>query len=769
MNKFLILLVAGLLLSVTGVIGVDILEYDLTSGTHGGLQPGNAGQDRIATPYICHNETLSTLFLVSRGLVSPTMNFIGYYMNQTPGGEPQVNISSKKIITAANVSTLGDGDFFQFNVSGACTNGETIYYVIEAETIDGTGASITYTTPASGAGNSCIYDAGSWSCVHGWQLYVQIYYDASFLPPDNFTITMSVPIVFNATVDGVNYSTASGTITTALLVNDTTPYDITITNGEYFPKFFPAYNVTVQLSTSLYQAEVYLAAFEKITGDPLSGNFSRNGTNVTGKQNISAGTYNFSFINASYYQMDILYVVPPLFNGTINITGVFDTIVTLAAHNAFTGMSLSNVSGWAFNAAEGYNESFTTAAAPATMNLITGFWNIYLESPDYSISAANYKTRNTTPATELFNFSLYSSNSVLSYIYSEDTGLPIVTNISVTFTGNASETTYYTATGSLLVENLTDGLYTVKFQGGNYTLKSYLITVADRSFQTLNAYLSQSTENVILAFLDYDSGATLEGVGLTMYRLINASWTVVQAKESDISGRVQLQYTPIIKYRFDAVLSGYTTNIFYLDPVIFDSYNVRLNKITTLQDDIDYLGVSISYYPTLFYINRSNSLTWIISSPSGVIEDYNLSITYPGGSGAYSGVNAIGEQFVHPFNITGATMTDRVNITYCYDITLGSDRCFSFAYAIIGVYGNLTFMSNRDNTYGLGLFERILLATLAVLIVAGFLTFLAGPIIGFAVGLLIFGYMSYIGFVSLWAILPSLLVGFVILSRRSSQ
>jgi len=40
-------------------------------------------------------------------------------------------------------------------------------------------------------------------------------------------------------------------------------------------------------------------------------------------------------------------------------------------------------------------------------------------------------------------------------------------------------------TGIFFIDNLQDGAYNIKFSGGNYTLKSYDVTVADRSTQTL--------------------------------------------------------------------------------------------------------------------------------------------------------------------------------------------------------------------------------------------------------------------------------------------
>jgi hypothetical protein len=75
-------------------------------------------------------------------------------------------------------------------------------------------------------------------------------------------------------------------------------------------------------------------------------------------------------------------------------------------------------------------------------------------------------------------------------------------------------------------------------------------------------------------------------------------------------------------------------------------------------------------------------------------------------------------------------------------------------------------LANKNGTYGLGVFERILIITIAVLFVAGTIFIYGGVIPGLLVTLLIYGFSLSTGFVTIWMILPSLFIGFIIIATR---
>ena len=577
---------------------------------------------------------------------------------------------------------------------------------------------------------------------------------------------------FNATVNGTYYNTTNGTITTNILDNSTDLISITVRANNYFNKEYLSQAVTSNLEAKLTQAELTLQGLRKILNTSITGNFTINGTPIPGNNlNIKAGTYEVTFNSSGWFDKSENITITPLYNGTKNITGIYDTLLNITVLNAYTSNPLENFTGWVYDNVTGYNESYTVNSYEGFIGLIKNRnYSIYATNPSYAIdSSLNYKYDIWNNTYYNISFSLYTNNSIYIKIYDENTGILITgTNISIIVTGNASEITYTTTNGLKYLDNLEDGVYSIKFTGGNYTLKTYTVTVADRSTQNLNAYLSTSEETVILTVRDSDTSAVIPGSSVTMYKLINASWVVTESKNTDITGRTQFTYIPGIQYKFFISKSGYDDKIFYLDPIIFDSYNINLDKVTSLSQDQNYLGINIQYYPTKFYDNQTNNFTWIVQSPDGVLQNYNMSISYPGGNNYQNGVNANGEEFTHSFNLSGLTVQTRINLTYCYKTSIGTNsRCYSFSYSIIGVYEDNSFTAMKDNSYGLSLLTRIIIASMIVIIVAGIFSFLSNGLIGGVIGLFLFGFLAYIDFIPLYSVLLSLVIGVIFIIWRS--
>lgn len=467
-----------------------------------------------------------------------------------------------------------------------------------------------------------------------------------------------------------------------------------------------------------------------------------------------------------YYDLNFQESITAQENITDTITGVYDSLINITAINGYTGANITNYTLNSSNTTEAYTATDTTSTGSLLVPAVQGIQLLLL------IDATGYAYENTniTPSssTETYQFELYSNNSISINIFDEDSGLLITENISITVTGNASEDLYSTTNGTYFLENLTDGNYTFKFQGGNYTLRTYTITVADRSHQTLNAFLVLDAETVTFNFLDDATAASLEGVTTTMSRLINGTWTVVATKESDITGRAQFTYTPTVQYCLASSLTNYDTREYCFDPIIFESYNVRLYRSATLDEDQDYTGVTITWNPHL-YTNATDSFRIIFGSPQGLLNNYAYTLTWPGNTSTENGTTAFGQEFNLTINLTNAVTGDRVNLTYFYNTSIGIQRNFSYSYLIDGTYANQTFAANQDNTYGLGLITRILITIIIAIIIAGAATIAGGPLAGGLAGLLVFGYFTTIGFMPWWAASISFLVGTIILMGRSGS
>jgi hypothetical protein len=371
----------------------------------------------------------------------------------------------------------------------------------------------------------------------------------------------------------------------------------------------------------------------------------------------------------------------------------------------------------------------------------------------------------------IYNLSL--SNSIDIDIFSTN-GSSIYENITITLSGSTTQNTTYTTTGTFLFTGLGADSYSLTFSGTNWTTTYYVVTVSGGSVGTLNAYLapiaSTGNNSVVFSIADYDnSGQAIVGATATMSQNVNGTLTLIQSKTSDITGRVLFTYTSNTLYAFSITATGYQGLSFTLDPVLYSSYDLRLQRTNTLNTSIEYLGVSTSLNTSLFYADRQNDVRFSITSPDGTLTTYSFNITYPGGSINQTGNNAYGEIFAANFNTTGATVNDYVTVNYCYDTTISSQRCYRTTYPIIGSYGNTTIIANTGNTYGLGVFERVLISTIIVIVIVGICMIVSGALLAFVIGLVLLAFLAYSGFMPPWSTAITMVVGVLIVARRSSE
>lgn len=496
-------------------------------------------------------------------------------------------------------------------------------------------------------------------------------------------------------------------------------------------------------------------------GSLYSSVFNDTGNGKANFTNLAIGTY---LINAS----------------GINSTGTrYNTETrTVMIYNALLNINTFPTSNFTANIA---GTNYTSINHIATASLLNGTtYNIFIDSPSYAYASANYTL---TQYINNITIGLYPRNSVNITIYDEDTGQPILQNISVVLSGISSETTYTTNTSRLLIENITDGNYSIKFSGANYTLKTYQLEIQNRSTQFLNAFLSTSQSTVIFTIKDFDSSATIEHVSMTIYRLINVTWQVVDSKYSDVTGNVQFYYVPNVKYQFITTCqqqggciiptdANYNTKTFYLDPVISSTYTVRLQKSVTLTETPDYTGVYTAINITPSRYGTINNFTFTISSPQGVLTNYYANLSWPGGTQTFTGTNLNGQIFTTTFNITSQGTFNTINVTYGYDTTIGSPKSyiehFEIYGTIPGTYTNNTLLSgdeNYDPTWGLGLVERIIIVTFFSILFGGLIGALTGSApVGLFIIIAFQTVMIKIGFIELWVgLLELIIIIFVLL------
>lgn len=587
-------------------------------------------------------------------------------------------------------------------------------------------------------------------------------YNFTNIPPGNYTLNATAT---NGTTT-INISTSKTYKIYSMSLNITNPSSTGQEVNEYLNI---TYSTTINPNvSSITSYNISLLNSDLTTNRSLINNTANNSLywNLF-DENLSLGSYAIKIIATNNYS-EIVNTTSNLFNFSKN------ALLNLSAVLTIDNSSIINFSIQIIDNNNTENRSYNTTNGSINIPIIKSrSYTIYLDAPGYALSNETILTNNISHQNHTMN--TYTENSVNIHIYDETTNILITDNITITFTQNTTEISNSTTTGTYYQDGLADGTWDIKFSGGNYTLKTYTITVANRSTQNLNAYLSANSQYSIFNIIDFDSSAVIEGASFTQSKIINGSWTVITTKSSDITGRIQFDYLPYVKYQFLISATGYDDNLFYLDPVLFSTYNIRMTKTTTLSptNTPDYLGIYISYYnnntgDTTWNIGSNNTLIWIISSPIGSLEKYNITIELPQGINiSQNGSLANGEQFTQNFTINSTNTSDRLIINYCYESTTSYAKCFRFPYTIIGVYANTSMIANKDQTYGLGVFERVLLVTIIVLFVGGVVFIYGGAISGLVVTLFIYGFTLSTGFVTIWMIFPSLFVGFILIVATS--
>jgi chromate transport protein ChrA len=92
---------------------------------------------------------------------------------------------------------------------------------------------------------------------------------------------------------------------------------------------------------------------------------------------------------------------------------------------------------------------------------------------------------------------------------------------------------------------------------------------------------------------------------------------------------------------------------------------------------------------------------------------------------------------------------------------------FTAYYPIVIPVSNYTIMSaNKDNTYGLGIFERVFVMTIIMIFVVGIAALVGQAVAGMALCLFVMVFLAYIGFIPWALIIISGLAGMILIGSE---
>lgn len=395
------------------------------------------------------------------------------------------------------------------------------------------------------------------------------------------------------------------------------------------------------------------------------------------------------------------------------------------------------------------------------------YWVLTANGNNYTTSTQYQNVSNIF----IDNCSSYPTTSMI-ILFKNVTGLvPAIVSGIISLTGDVAYSSLF-----IDVQNISlcifpafvslDENFVVQYNDGGDNFYYESVHTLTNSTQTLSLYVQQDTEATTFTIKDIDTSQLLIDVYASMYRLIDGSWTVVQSKYSDLTGRVQFAFEPDVQYKFFLSKSSYNPYIFYLNPIIFDAYDVLMTKNTSSSSNYDYDGVSLLFAPKFFYDDQTNNFTFIIQSPLAKLLTYGYTLTYPSGTSTQSGSTNVGGQLNSSFEISGSTFGDRLKVDYYYETETSGIRSFIDYYEIMIAPSNSTMIHNKDETYGMGLFERTLIAVLIALFIVGIGSLIGQPLPSFILSMFIYFYLSYIGFLPYWSIAFTLIFGFIAVSLK---
>lgn len=296
---------------------------------------------------------------------------------------------------------------------------------------------------------------------------------------------------------------------------------------------------------------------------------------------------------------------------------------------------------------------------------------------------------------------------------------------------------------------------TISYQYGDTFFNFYDTLYLDSDLKNIILQVDTNTKETQFTIKDEVTGNFIEGALVTSYARVNGVFVVKESKLSDITGRVKLNYLENQEYKFHVSKVDYSPSIFTLNPVLFDSYNIILAPTSSINYSQDMDRISIAFSPPLYTNNQNNTFTFLIGSPYSELISYGYTLTYPGGTTSNQGTNTQGDYLTSNISIVGAEFNDRGRLDYFYDTELSGIRNFTFYYPISVNSTEGTFMELKGDTFGLGLFERVFIITIALIFIVGIASLIGQAIPGLALSLMFMGFFVYVGFIPIWTILIS--------------
>jgi len=297
----------------------------------------------------------------------------------------------------------------------------------------------------------------------------------------------------NFTLTGIGDYTASTTNSenvTSLISEELA--NITFFSDNYFDRTYSDWNLSDNLEANLHQSEISFLTKELITNDTLTGvTYVIDGTTDT-TFNLSIGEHTVTASKSGYYDLNYTFSVTALQNETLNITGMFDSILNITLSKYPSAATINN-----FTITTSHQTTSTTTGF-VELHTLQGYLNVI------NITSSGYASRfnqefTTTALLNSTDYTMYLFNSIRILIYNE-TSDDLIDFQNVTINTISTLTTFEntSTTGNITLGFLNPTTYELRFSSANYTTTSYFLTVNNDTTQEIKVYLMLNTSNVDL-------------------------------------------------------------------------------------------------------------------------------------------------------------------------------------------------------------------------------------------------------------------------------
>ena len=482
-----------------------------------------------------------------------------------------------------------------------------------------------------------------------------------YAPPSasNFTInaqdsyTGSSLSNFSAVINGTNYSTTNGTITTDILSNSTSLWDITVSSAEaggYFNRTYTDYNVSSNLLAGLHQSRATFGFssdyVDKVSGlkisPPYTVSTSSNGgsadVEITPSPSIilpktmelTSGLFVFEATKPGYYPASSTKNLSALesWNAPSSFFEAYNHRANFTVNVGAGSADATNFTIDIYSDEFDFHEQLSTTTGSILANLSHGNYTVWLNDSQFELQNYSLFLNSSQNLTQVelqartarsFNITFLneSSNTVLDN-----------TTINLQFISEDQAFNASTSDGTYFVELLTPGEYEIIYQaaGSDDVVRSYFTTLTEQSFQELNLYLIDEDVSAFYVARAVDEGGNAcqaNTVRLLRYYVQPNEYRVVAMSRTDSQGQGVLRVRPnTVDYKllFTGSCGSYETP----PTKLIDASNTY--TILTAQSVLESYQAILGVQTSLTFVNSTNSFSYTWSSESELVTEGCLNV-----------------------------------------------------------------------------------------------------------------------------------------------